>query len=63
MTVCGTEALCWDAVNPSVSVLNSVNILTEDKHLHQRSVKNFMEKLGLKIIKLDDFYSRLQTPS
>lgn len=50
-----------DAVSLSVSVLNSVNMLTEDKHLLQRSVKNYMEKLGLKIIKLGEFYSRLET--
>ena len=46
-----------DAVNLSVSVLNSVNMLTEDKHLLQKSASNFMEKLGLKMMKLDEFYA------
>lgn len=45
-----------DAVNLSVAVLNSVNLLTENRHLLQKSTKNFMEKLGLKIMKLEEFY-------
>jgi len=45
-----------DAVNLSVAVLNSMNMLTEDKHLLKESAKNFMGKLGLKIVKLDEFY-------
>ena len=49
-----------DAVNLSTAVLNSKDMLTEDKHLLQKSVKGFMEKLGLKIRKLDEFYSASQ---
>ena len=48
-----------DAVNLSTAVLNSKDMLTEDKHLLQKSVKGFMEKLGLKISKLDEFYPAL----
>jgi len=35
-------------------------MLTEDRHLLQKSVKSFMEKLGLKISRLDEFYPALQ---
>ena len=49
-----------DAVSLSAAVLNSVSMLTEDKHLLQKSVKNFMEKLGLIVCKLDEFYATLR---
>jgi len=49
-----------DGVNLSAAVLNSRNMLTEDRHLLQKSVKSFMEKLGLKISRLDEFYPALQ---
>jgi predicted nucleic acid-binding protein len=49
-----------DAVNLATAVLNLKNILTEDKHLLQEAVKNYMGKLGLKIIRLNEFYTSIQ---
>ena len=54
-----TNLYASDAVNLSTAVLNSKDMLTEDKHLLQKSVKDFMEKLGLKINGLDEFYPAL----
>ena len=48
-----------DAVNLSAAVLNSKDMLTEDRHLLQKPVKDFMEKLGLKVSRLDEFYPAL----
>lgn len=48
-----------DAVNLSAAITNSVDILTDDKHLLQNSMKKFMENLGLKVRKLDGFYPTL----
>ncbi len=45
-----------DAVNLAPALVNSINMLSEDRHLHRKSVKDFMEKLGLKILRLKDLY-------
>lgn len=45
-----------DAVNLATAVLNKKNMLTEDKHLLQENVRNYMEKLGLKVTRLKEFY-------
>ncbi len=37
-----------DAVNLAPTLLNSIDILTEDRHLLRSSVKNFMEERGIK---------------
>ncbi|HIE18143.1 TPA: PIN domain-containing protein [Candidatus Bathyarchaeota archaeon] len=45
-----------DAVNLAPALIKSVNMLSEDKHLLRGFVKDFMEKFGLKIFRLKDFY-------
>lgn len=47
-----------DAVNLAPALINSMDMLSEDKHLLRRSVEDFMEKLGLKILRLKDFYAK-----
>lgn len=46
-----------DAVNLAVAVLQSRSMLTEDRHLLKESVKKYMEVLGLRIIRLNEFFS------
>lgn len=46
-----------DALMLATAISNSLNLLTEDAHLLKNEVKEFMEKKGLKIINLKDFYS------
>ncbi|MBS7635137.1 hypothetical protein KEJ34_06590 [Candidatus Bathyarchaeota archaeon] len=46
-----------DAVNLAVAVLQSRSMLTEDRHLLKESVKKCMEVLGLRIIRLNEFFS------
>lgn len=46
-----------DAVNLAVAVLQSKSMLTEDRHLLKESVKKYMEVLGLRIIRLNEFFS------
>lgn len=46
-----------DAISLACAIQNSTNLLSEDKHLLQKSVKDFTEKLGLKVSQLIDFYS------
>ena len=45
-----------DAVNLAPALIESINMLSEDKHLLRRSVKDFLEKRGLKMSRLKDFY-------
>ncbi len=45
-----------DAVNLATAVLNSKDMLTEDKHLLRENVRDYMGKLGLKVIRLKEFY-------
>jgi predicted nucleic acid-binding protein len=46
-----------DAVNLATAVLSSKNMLTEDKHILQDNVRKYLDKLGLKTIRLKEFYS------
>ncbi|MEM2841651.1 MAG: type II toxin-antitoxin system VapC family toxin [Candidatus Bathyarchaeia archaeon] len=48
-----------DAVNLATAIINSENILTEDKHLLQDDVRSYAEKLGLKIIRLKETYLKI----
>lgn len=45
-----------DAVNLAPALVNSINMLSEDRHLLRESVRDFMEKLGLKILQLKNIY-------
>ncbi len=45
-----------DAVNLAPALMNSVDLLSEDKHLLRTSVKDFVKKFGIKILRLRDFY-------
>lgn len=45
-----------DAVNLAVAVLHSRNMLTEDRHLFKASVKDYVESLGLRIIRLTELF-------
>ena len=47
-----------DAANLSSSLVSSTNMLSEDKHLLRKSVKDFMEKVGLKVLRLKDLYPK-----
>ena len=45
-----------DAVNLASALISSASMLTEDKHLLRKSVKSFVEKLGLKVLRLKELY-------
>ncbi len=45
-----------DAVNLAPAITLSLNMLSEDKHLHRKSVREFVEKRGLRIYRLKDLY-------
>ena len=45
-----------DAVNLATALLYSVDLLSEDRHLLRDSVRNFMKRLGLRVLQLKDFY-------
>ncbi|RLG40542.1 MAG: hypothetical protein DRO05_06065 [Thermoproteota archaeon] len=45
-----------DAVNLSSALMSSTDILSEDKHLLRRPVRDFMRKAGLKVLRLTDIY-------
>ena len=45
-----------DAVNIASALVNSVDMLTEDRHLLRKPVKDSMKKLGLKVLRLKDLY-------
>jgi len=45
-----------DALSLASAVLSSSNLLTEDRHLLKKEVKRFMEKNGLKTIRLKEAY-------
>lgn len=45
-----------DAVNLAPALINSVNMVSEDRHLLCSHVKNLMETLRLKIFRLKDLY-------
>lgn len=47
-----------DAVNLAPALVNSINMLSEDKHLFHSSVKDFIENVGLRIFNLKDFYKQ-----
>jgi len=49
-----------DAVNLASALLNSIDILTEDRHLLRGSVRSFMEERGLKILQLKELYKNHQ---
>jgi predicted nucleic acid-binding protein len=46
-----------DAISLACALVNSTTLLSEDKHLLQKTVKDFTERRGLKIKRLVDFYS------
>ena len=45
-----------DALHLAVATVNFSNLLTEDRHLLKREVKEFMRKKELKIIRLKEMY-------
>lgn|GEM_PF-616288 len=45
-----------DALSLSAALVNSSDLLTEDKHLLKEEVKDLMKRKGLKIIRLDEAY-------
>ncbi|MEM2122147.1 MAG: PIN domain-containing protein [Candidatus Bathyarchaeia archaeon] len=45
-----------DALTLASAIMNSSDLLTEDRHLLKREVKQFMEKRGLKVIRLKGIY-------
>ncbi|MBS7656218.1 PIN domain-containing protein [Candidatus Bathyarchaeota archaeon] len=45
-----------DAVNLAPSLIRSIDMLSEDKHLLRDSVKEFMKSFKLRILKLNEFY-------
>jgi predicted nucleic acid-binding protein len=45
-----------DALSLATAVVNSSDLLTEDRHLLKEEVKKVMEKKGLKIIRLKEAY-------
>ncbi|MBS7638121.1 type II toxin-antitoxin system VapC family toxin [Candidatus Bathyarchaeota archaeon] len=47
-----------DAVNLATAIINSENMLTEDKHLLQDNVRIYVENLGLKIMSLKNLTLR-----
>jgi len=47
-----------DALNLASAVLSSSNLLTEDRHLLKKKVERFMEKNGLKNIRLKEAYPK-----
>jgi hypothetical protein len=38
------------------SIIHSTNMLSEDKHILRKYVKDFMGKFGLKVLRLKDLY-------
>ncbi len=52
----GLNLYASDAVNLSPALIGSTNMLSEDKHLHRKSVRDFLEKAGLKVLRLKDLY-------
>ncbi len=48
-----------DALHLAVAAVNFSNLLTEDRHLLKREVKEFMRKKELKIIRLKEMYQQL----
>ncbi|HID90883.1 TPA: PIN domain-containing protein [Candidatus Bathyarchaeota archaeon] len=45
-----------DAVNLAPALMSSADMLTEDRHLLRRSVRDFMGRRGLRILRLKDLY-------
>jgi len=45
-----------DAVNLATALKNSINMLSEDRHLHRKSVGDYLVKRGLRVFRLKDFY-------
>ena len=48
-----------DAVNLSPALISSTNMVSEDKHILRKSVRDFMGKAGLKVLRLKDLYREL----
>jgi len=45
-----------DAVNLATALKNSINMLSEDRHLHRKSVGDYLVKRGLRVFRLKDLY-------
>jgi len=45
-----------DAVNLASALMKRVNMVSEDKHLLRESVKNYVGKFGIKILRLKELY-------
>jgi len=45
-----------DAVNLASALVKRVNMVSEDKHLLRESVKNYVKKFGIDIVKLRELY-------
>ena len=45
-----------DAVNLATALKNSINMLSEDRHLHCKSVGDYLVKRGLRVFRLKDLY-------
>lgn len=45
-----------DAVNLATALKNSINMLSEDRHLHSKSVGDYLVKRGLRVFRLKDLY-------
>ncbi len=46
-----------DAVNLAPAIIYSIDMITEDKHLLRKSVKEFARKHGVDILTLKEYYS------
>ncbi len=44
-----------DAINLATAIVSSTSLLTEDRHLLKRKVKELMEREGLKVVSLREF--------
>jgi predicted nucleic acid-binding protein len=48
-----------DAINLATSISSSMDLVTEDRHLKRKRVREHAEKHGVRILNLEEFYASI----